>query len=246
MRATFSFFRSLFWIILILVGTLHLASAATLSGKVYNIYLDELDKAVITIDTTPQQTLVSRNGKYSLIVPNGKYTLDVIYEENGTIYTTQESLIITADGQYTLDLILLPEIDEDILVSNTTEQELGGFEAETSPLGLIITLVMVLFFLLYIILTKAHFLGEDDHPKPPEQIPSPPVVEPPQVLEEGEDATDKLLAFIREQGGRVTQKDLRKKFHLSDAKISLLVADLESKNLIKKIKQGRGNIILLP
>ena len=154
--------------------------------------------------------------------------MDVIYEENGTIYTTQEPLIITADGQYTLDLILLPELEDDILVSNTTEQELGGFEAEASPLGLIITLVMVLFFLLYIILTKAHFLGDEEQHKLSEPASSQPVVEQAPVLEEGEDATDKLLAFIREQGGRVTQKDLRKKFHLSDAKISL-VADLGQK-----------------
>ncbi|MBI4150948.1 hypothetical protein HY492_02370, partial [Candidatus Woesearchaeota archaeon] len=55
----------------------------------------------------------------------------------------------------------------------------------------------------------------------------------------------RVLDIIREQGGRTTQKEIRKQTPLSEAKVSLIIAELEHKNLIEKIKQGRGNIIIL-
>ena len=43
---------------------------------------------------------------------------------------------------------------------------------------------------------------------------------------------------------RTTQKELRKEIPLSEAKISLIVSDLEDKGKIRKIKKGRGNILI--
>jgi len=43
---------------------------------------------------------------------------------------------------------------------------------------------------------------------------------------------------------RVTQKEMRKQFPVSEAKISLILAELESKGKIEKLKKGRGNIII--
>ena len=54
-----------------------------------------------------------------------------------------------------------------------------------------------------------------------------------------------VLQVMKEQGGRITQKELRKYFPLSEAKVSLLLTELEAKGKIEKIKKGRGNIILL-
>lgn len=65
-----------------------------------------------------------------------------------------------------------------------------------------------------------------------------------ETLDSGKDL-DALMSFIRKEDGRTTQKDIRKQFPLSEAKISLMIAELEDKGLIKKIKQGRGNIIVL-
>jgi len=53
-----------------------------------------------------------------------------------------------------------------------------------------------------------------------------------------------ILSFIDKEGGRTTQKDIRKNFPQSEAKISLMIAELEEKGLIKRIKKGRGNIII--
>ena len=60
-----------------------------------------------------------------------------------------------------------------------------------------------------------------------------------------QDDLKKVISIVEEEGGRATQKDIRKKMPLSEAKISLLIAELEHTGKIKKIKKGRGNIIIL-
>jgi uncharacterized membrane protein len=54
-----------------------------------------------------------------------------------------------------------------------------------------------------------------------------------------------MLSLLAKNQGRMTQKDIRKEFPLSEAKISLIIAQLESAGKISKIKKGRGNIIIL-
>ncbi|GIU69679.1 MAG: hypothetical protein KatS3mg002_0915 [Candidatus Woesearchaeota archaeon] len=53
----------------------------------------------------------------------------------------------------------------------------------------------------------------------------------------------KLMNIIKEHS-RITQKEIRKMLPYSEAKISLLITQLESEGKIKKIKKGRGNIIV--
>jgi uncharacterized membrane protein len=55
-----------------------------------------------------------------------------------------------------------------------------------------------------------------------------------------------VMEIIKDQGGRVTQKDLRRKLKkYSEGKVSLMLTDLEGRELIKKFKKGRGNIVIL-
>ena len=52
--------------------------------------------------------------------------------------------------------------------------------------------------------------------------------------------------MLKNCGGRLTQKELREKMpEYGEAKISLMVAELEEMGLVKKFKKGRGNIIVL-
>ena len=62
--------------------------------------------------------------------------------------------------------------------------------------------------------------------------------------QEDEDLS-KVLEVIKKNDGRITQKEIRKQLSLSEAKISLVISQLESEKKIKKIKKGRGNIIIL-
>ena len=52
------------------------------------------------------------------------------------------------------------------------------------------------------------------------------------------------IEIIKKSSGRI-KKELRKKLPYSEAKVSLIIADLESRDIVKKIKQGRVNIIIL-
>jgi uncharacterized membrane protein len=72
--------------------------------------------------------------------------------------------------------------------------------------------------------------------KPQEQEKSP--------LEEDEDLK-RVIDVLKSEGGRATQKEVRKHIPLSEAKVSLIITELEAKGFIEKIKKGRGNIIIL-
>jgi uncharacterized membrane protein len=54
-----------------------------------------------------------------------------------------------------------------------------------------------------------------------------------------------VIRIIEKNGGRITRLELRKALPYSEAKVSLMVSDLESRGIVKKIKKGRGNIIIL-
>lgn len=54
-----------------------------------------------------------------------------------------------------------------------------------------------------------------------------------------------VVDIIQKQGGRVTQKEIRKEIPMSEAKISLMITELEDKGVVNRIKKGRGNIIVL-
>lgn len=58
------------------------------------------------------------------------------------------------------------------------------------------------------------------------------------------DVLKKQVIETLEKEKRMLQKDLRKKFNVSEAKISLLITELEAEGKIKKIKRGRANILV--
>jgi uncharacterized membrane protein len=79
-----------------------------------------------------------------------------------------------------------------------------------------------------------------------EQPPQPPQPPQPSVrdLLLPEDCRQ-VLSIIEKNDGRISQLDLRKMLPYSEAKVSLIVSDLESRGLVKKIKKGRGNVLIL-
>ncbi|MEM4710749.1 MAG: winged helix-turn-helix transcriptional regulator [Candidatus Woesearchaeota archaeon] len=60
---------------------------------------------------------------------------------------------------------------------------------------------------------------------------------------EDTDLVSRILNLIKDNE-RMTQKDIRKSIPYSEAKISLILTQLENEGKIKKIKKGRGNIII--
>ena len=72
------------------------------------------------------------------------------------------------------------------------------------------------------------------------------------IAPQKEEQTKKLPANLRDvvrilkrNEGRMTQKDLRKEIPLSEANVSLMLTELEHLGIVKRIKKGRGNILIL-
>ena len=69
--------------------------------------------------------------------------------------------------------------------------------------------------------------------------------EPAPDIDKLPDDLKEIIEILERLGGRMTQKELRTKLNCSEAKVSLMITDLEDKGLVHKVKKGRGNIILL-
>ncbi|RDE12389.1 MAG: hypothetical protein C4K49_10175 [Candidatus Thorarchaeota archaeon] len=56
---------------------------------------------------------------------------------------------------------------------------------------------------------------------------------------------EEVLATIREKGGSCTQKELYSLFDMSQSKMSLILTNLEQRGLIRRLKEGRENVVHL-
>lgn len=228
-------FKSFITIIVLLL-TINIAYAATVHGNIYDIYLDKKTNTIVTINTVPKQNYISKDGYYEFKVSIGKYEIIAeYYEYNELKSSAKEEISIKDEGNYTVDLILFPSFEEeDQLIEETSQIRL---ETTTTD-----KLIRITYFIIYGVfaISALGLIGgfvyyyrkaRKRKEKKKEEI--------------APEASDKVIEFIKSQDGRTTQKEIRKNFDLSEAKISLIISELENKGKIKKIKKGRGNIIIL-
>lgn len=205
--------------------------AAVIHGTVYDENLDVLKNAVVEVDSTPQQRYVAKDGIYSFSLPEGSYTITT--KHDGQV--AEEKIVIEKEGDYVLDLFLFPSFeDEDEILKETGEINIDDeyFEEDKVDKKIFIILGVVVILLLISIVI---YSLKPKKPKIKSGI---------EDIEE-EDETEKYLEFIKKQGGRTTQKEIRKNFPMSEAKISLIITELKHKGKIEKIRKGRSNIIIL-
>ena len=205
-----------------------LSFAATIHGTVYDLGLNKVQNAIVEIDTTPKQLMVAKNASYSFSVPKGNYTIGASHKSLGT---ANETLSVAEEGTYVLDLILFPAIDDEL----ANETFIGFDEAANATngekvwpwiAGIGAILAVIAWF----------FWKKQKKGKTVEAVKEEPI---------GADDLQQVVAFIKKEGGRATQKDIRKASPLSEAKISLILTELEHQHKIEKIKKGRGNVIVL-
>jgi uncharacterized membrane protein len=225
--------KKLVLVLVILIITLpSFAIAATIEGTVYNFNLEKMSDVVLSINTEPEQIFVVKNGTYAFNVPEGDYIIAAIYKTD-TSQRAEENISVKEEGTYTLDLIMFPTFEEEnkILQTNLDLNEQFFQKQDNTPWKITVVVLIVLLIisiLLYIIKHKKHATQQTYH-----------------ETSEEKDELKQLIHFIKQQGGRTTQKDIRKEFPSSEAKISLMITELEQKGKIEKIKKGRGNIIIL-
>ncbi len=232
-------------LILFLLLILPLASAATLKGSIYDENLDTAKDVLVEINTVPQQKYLAKTGTYSFDLPVGKYTLTA---KNDRYIVTEEVEILSATGEYVLDLFLLPDFAEEDELWQETQQELViDTEEKTTPLwSKIVAGIIFALLLARIIYTRKKYGSlwkfrkriKAESQKTPEQHKEELAKEPGYI--------DQALDIIKKHDGRINQKELRKEMmYLSEAKVSLIVTELEHKEKIEKIKKGRGNVLIL-
>ncbi|MDK2795179.1 MAG: hypothetical protein PWQ22_111 [Archaeoglobaceae archaeon] len=202
--------------LLVLIFVSTTAIADEIHGKVYRWDTLEPVKAVVSIKNGIEQKMVAENGSYSFEVEPGEYT---IIARSGNLFAIEN---VTVKGRVTFDIIIFPELEIVEPPEMPEIEELSEEDYSWLAVGLSLTGILVIFAL------KRKFRTEKS-----EEI---------EVLPED---LRKVLELIKAEGGRITQKELRRKLGFSEAKLSLIIADLERRGLIEKVKKGRGNIIFL-
>jgi uncharacterized membrane protein len=214
------------WIILVLLIAASV-SGAQIYGIVYDFGLNKAQNAVVEINSTPAQRIVAINGAYEFTVPSGVYK--IIAEKNDEF---TEEVIEIGEGRFVRDLILLPDLDEDLIEE---EEELPPIDETLDIIAPRPTYQWILWLVIFAILGYVVWKVSQAPTRVVEKKIKEVVVS---------DDLERLIKFIDKHNGRVLQKDLRKGFPYSEAKISLMVDELEAKGIVKRVKKGRGNIII--
>lgn len=202
--------------------------AAVVYGNIYDLSLSKVSGARVEVNTTPEQYLISKDGSYSFGIPNGFYTIKAELRGDGIGGSESRNITITQEGNYVIDLILFPNFEEEDDISQDIEIAIPETEKKSFAPLFVLIFVFILGITAYIIFKgkKAEESGKE-------------------LGEDTEKDLNKIVEIIKKEGGRTTQKEIRKGIPVSEAKISLMIAELEHKGIIEKIKKGRGNIIIL-
>ncbi len=221
------------------------AKAALIQGEVYTFDLERANGVIVEVDTVPHQQVVVNDGSYTLNVPPGSYTLTATQRQKGDVIAdTSEAITITNDGSYTLDLILFPtfnqtdySIDEAVPPASVDDTALVGepgadaTDTNGQQMRLIGAVILIAIVLLTIWLILRRKRKASAAAKPTSN---------PSLSD-----TQALIDALRKNNNRLTQKDLRRMFPHSEAKVSLMLTELEHKGIIEKIRKGRSNVIIL-
>jgi len=273
-----------FLTLILLIVPVGAVGTATIHGAIYEWdTFEPLENVLIEVNSTPPQSIVAKYGVYSLDLAPGDYVIvATYYTGNSLVASAQESITITDDGDYIIDLLLLPSYEnedlEDAEIANLSEAFEADsliIEADTGSSYMAYVAVLLIIFVLvlsaYVYSNKkganegglVNTSPEGDNDALPDGSLSfdvkenglvgtvnddPEIIdiitkaEPPVLPDDLQEVLDIVIA----NGGRMTQKDLRGKLRYSEAKVSLIVSDLENRGLVDKFKKGRGNIIIIP
>ncbi len=245
-----AWFSKGFLIISVIIATVSGAQAAAVHGYIYSWsdFEKPLNNVIIEINTIPVQSIVATNGSYLFDgIPPGNFTIRAKYYRNNVMELSSEEdiRIMEKEGRFNIDMLLFPPTDPELEYLgdiNLTGDIVQKNESDLTPYTLIVIFVLIL---MVAAIGLYYYSGKK---KLPEVEVADEIKElQPVVKKERKDLPDDLKdlnAMILRKGGRVTQKELRAEMKCSEAKVSLMLDDLEDRGYIKKIKKGRSNIII--
>ncbi len=222
---------------LFFIITINTVYAAELSGIVYTKDLELAKFSLLTVNTTPAQRIILNQGTYKITLDPGTYFVRASYTAGGYTYEDNATLKIAENGAYTYDFILFS-------TTQLQEQEVPIIDniipdIQNNSMKTYFTLFMWLLALLFAIgiITAIMFLKRRKNKS----------LEKEEISKKQPLNSDlkSILTFLTEEGGRTTQKELRKNIPCSEAKMSMMLTELEHKGKIERIKKGRANLIVL-
>lgn len=224
--------------ILLLVLLAAAVQAAALSGAIYAYdTLENVNDTIVKFQGQNAYQVISANGTYSLEIAPGAYNVTAVHFENGTLaYYTKERLVV-GEGSQKFDLVLF----EPDWFDSTELPKFEGLELpapaiapQAAPpwwrvaLGLLVLVAIAVVIILALVVRKYTNFGRA----------------PAEKKELDQDGI-KTLKIIKDNEGRMEQKQLRAILDFSESKMSLLLTELEVSGHIKRFKKGRENIIKL-
>lgn len=211
-----------FLIIAIMIFLAAGAQAATITGQVYNPDFRAAENVLVKVssDSGLVNSVVSKDGSYIFELNPGSYVLEAEIFQDGILILSSSEKIDVSDENIIIDIVVLPdseEIPEDF--------SLDDFKIEDRNSNWIALIVLLAALAaIYFYKKRSKKAGKDE--------------ELPKDLKN-------IMNIIKKQGGRINQVNLRKELPYSEAKVSLMVNDLEARGLIKRIKKGRGNVLIM-
>lgn len=208
-----------------------LSTAGFVYGDIYRSDLAPLNHTVIRIEGPFTYQMVTEKGNYSIFLPEGNFTITASSSDEfgNTIFLASDQIKVGIQDQR-LDLVL---------------DRASSVWDYAFPAGIILILIVVFIW-------ANRFWN---HPsKKTEPSASEPANEIQNTIPESSekqvplrpelDSDAKMvLSTLDSSEGRSTQKELRESLNFSDAKMSLILSELESSGYIKRFKRGRGNVI---
>lgn len=229
-------YKYLLAILIAFLFSLNSVLGAEISGDVYDLNFNKLSNVIVEINSIPKQSFIVKNSGYKFILSPGNYTIKAVFVKNkGIIASTQENILIKdPNGIYNLDLILFPNIEND----DSLDINFPGLDEEpkNKNFGVLLVILSIISILVVIYLIMSFRKTFKKSQKIEENLKT---IEP----EVKDEALEKAYSIIKKEK-RINQKDLRKQLNLSEAKVSLIISQLDSEEKVKKIKKGRGNIII--
>lgn len=246
--------------------------SAMVSGTVWDYsIMGPAEGFVVEVNTTPlQREVTGDSGEYFFLLEPGRYELYVrmVNASKELELVASQELRIEQEGNYTVDI---PVLQSDFALPelpNESEFELPVIpeEKQAEPSYLMLALLFAISLVVLYFVAKRIWpqqgrmekTGEPDQSEKKTSVTAPVTqrprkeraieavpIQPSQKKEKLPKDLKEIVDIMKDNEGRITQKDLRKHIPLSEAKVSLMIAELESMGVVKKIKKGRGNILIL-
>ncbi len=231
------------WLAFLLLGLSNSLDAARIFGTVFDEDLQPT-RAAVQINTTPEQQLISTTGAYEFTVQAGTYRMSAVGDNS----SAEKTILIQDEGDFRIDLILLPGVPmEDAVLADLLDvpevNEPDADNAEPFPLLLLAILAgIAVLAAAYVHRDRLPFFRRGQKSQTPSASVSPVASDTPSRIFTADQ--NKVMQTLSTFGNRASQKDLRKALHFwSEAKVSMELTELEDVGAIRKIKKGRGNII---